>query len=42
MMMSFLGSIGKLMKDSDIEDLFNEVYAENTVTHIIAGNKQTT
>ena len=37
MMMSFLGSIGSLMKGSGIEDLFIEVYAENTVSHIMSG-----
>ena len=37
MMMSFLGSIGNLMKGSSIEDLLIEVYAENTVSHIMSG-----
>ena len=37
MMMSFLGSIGNLMKGSGIEDLFIEVYAENSVNHILLG-----
>ena len=35
--MSYLGAIGKVMKGSGIEELFNEVYAENTVEHIISG-----
>eukprot|EP00794_Sanderia_malayensis_P012470 gene12470-13758_t len=34
---SFLGSIGKMMKGSGIEELFAEVYAENSVEHIISG-----
>ena len=37
MMMSFLGSVWNLMKGSGLEDLFAEVYAENTVSHIISG-----
>ena len=36
-LMSFLGSIGVLMKGSGVEDLFTEVYAENSVSHIISG-----
>ena len=35
--MSFLGSIGNLMKGSGLEDLFAEVYAEHTVSHIMSG-----
>ena len=35
--MSFLGSVGKMMKGSGIEELFAEVYAENSVEHIISG-----
>ena len=35
--MSYLGAIGKVMKGSGIEELFNEVYAENTVQQIISG-----
>ena len=35
--MSYLGAIGKVMKGSGIEELFNEVYAENTVQHMISG-----
>ena len=34
---SFLGSIGNLMKGSGIEDLFIEVHAENTVNHTVSG-----
>ena len=33
-LMSYLGAIGKVMKGFRIEELFNEVYAENTVQHI--------
>ena len=36
-LLSYLGAIGKVMKGSGIEELFNEVYAENTVQHIISG-----
>ena len=36
-MMSFLGSMRTLMKGSGLESLFAEVYAENTVGHIISG-----
>ena len=36
-LMSYLGAIGKVMKGSGIEELFNEVYAENTVQQIIYG-----
>ena len=36
-LLSYLGPIGKVMKVSGIEELFNEVYAENTVQHIISG-----
>ena len=36
-LMSFLGSIGTLMKRSGLGDLFAEVYAENRVTHMISG-----
>ena len=37
MMVSYLGSIGNLMIGSGIEDLFIEVYAQNTVSHIMSG-----
>jgi len=36
-MMSFLGSMGELMNGSGLVDLFAEVYAELTVTHIMSG-----
>ena len=36
-MMSFLGSIGQLMKGSGLETLFGEVYAEHTVVHLMSG-----
>ena len=36
-LLSHLGAIGKVMKGSGIEELFNEVCAENTVQHIISG-----
>ena len=35
--MSFLGSIGKMMKGSGLEELLAEVYAENSVEHMISG-----
>ena len=36
MIMSFLGSIRNLMKGSGIENLFIEMYAENTINYIIS------
>ena len=36
-LMSFLGSVAMLMKGSGIEDLFAEVYAENSIPHIMSG-----
>ena len=36
-LMSFLGSIGKLMACSGLEDIFEEIYAEHTVTHMLTG-----
>ena len=36
-LMSFLGSIGLMMAGSGIEELFQEVYAEHTVTHMLTG-----
>ena len=36
-LMSFLGSLGHLMKGSGIEELFSQVYAEHSVTHMISG-----
>ena len=35
--MSFLGSVGNLMMGSGIEELFAEVYAEDTVKHMTTG-----
>ena len=35
--MSFLGSIGGLMKGSGLEKAFGVVFAENTVSHMITG-----
>ena len=35
--MSFLGSIGHLMKGSGIEDMLEVIYASNTVGHILSG-----
>ena len=37
MMMSFLGSIRKLMVGSGLEEVFEEIYSENTVKHIFSG-----
>lgn len=36
-LISFLGSIGNMMAGSGIEELFEEVYAENTVTQMLSG-----
>ena len=35
--MSFLVSIGHLMKGSGIENLMQVIYASNTVDHILSG-----
>lgn len=35
--MSFLGSIGAIMKGSGLEDLLAQVYAENSITHMVSG-----
>ena len=35
--MSFLGSIGAIMKGSGLEDLLAQVYADNCITHMISG-----
>ena len=40
-MMSFLGSIGSLMRDSGLESMFGEIYVENTISHIMAGKAVT-
>ncbi|XP_066911989.1 uncharacterized protein [Clytia hemisphaerica] len=37
-LMSFLGSIGNIMKGSGLDELFEEVYAEDTVKHINSGH----
>ena len=34
--MRFLGSIGAIMKGSGLEDLLAQVYAENSITHMIS------
>ena len=36
-LMSFLGSIGKMMSGSGLEEVFEEVYAEHTVVHMLSG-----
>ena len=36
-LMNYLGSVGKIMKDSGLEELFEEVYAPNSIPHIISG-----
>ena len=36
-MMNFLGSISSLRKRSGIEKLFAEMYAENSVVHMMSG-----
>ena len=36
-LMSFLGSLGHLMKGSGLEELFAEVYAEHSIVHMISG-----
>ena len=35
-LMSFLGSIGNMMKGSGLEELFAEVYVENSVVHMLS------
>ena len=35
--MSFLGSVGNMMKGSGLEELFAEVYAGHSVIHMISG-----
>ena len=35
--MSFMGSIGSMMKGSGIEEALGTVYGSNIVTHIISG-----
>jgi hypothetical protein len=36
-LMSFLGSVGKLMSGSGLEDMLGTVYGENTVVHMLSG-----
>ena len=36
-LMSFLGSVGKMMRGSGIEELFAVVYAENSAEHMMSG-----
>ena len=37
LLMRFLGSIGKMMESSGIEDVLESVYGSNTVKHILSG-----
>ena len=37
LLMSFLGSVGKMMELSGIEDVLESVYGSNTVKHILSG-----
>ena len=37
MLMSFMGSIGKLMAGSGLEDIFEQVHAPKAVVHIMTG-----
>ena len=37
LLMSFMGSIGSLMKSSGLEESMEQIYAKNTVPHIISG-----
>lgn len=39
MLMSFLGSLGNLMKGSGLQELFEEVYSPNSVVHIMSGKQ---
>ena len=38
MLMSFLGSVGNMMKGCGLEEVFEEVYSEDTVTHMFSGH----
>ncbi|KAK4880980.1 hypothetical protein RN001_004299 [Aquatica leii] len=38
LLMSFLGSIGYIMRGSGIEELWSTVYAKNTVPHLLSGH----
>ena len=37
LLMSFLGSIGEVMKGSGLEDALEELYGKSTVPHLISG-----
>ena len=37
MMMSFIGSIGSVMKGSGLEEALETAYGHNSVTHMISG-----
>ena len=41
MLTSFLGSIGKLMVGSELEEVFEEIYSEDTVKNIFSGKAVT-
>ena len=36
-LVSFIGRVGNLMNGSGIEESFSEVYAENSVIHMVPG-----
>ena len=36
-LMTFLGSIGKFMAGSGLVEVFEQVYAEHTVNHMLSG-----
>lgn len=37
LLMSFLGSIGQLMKGSGLEEVLNEIYGDTTIEHVLSG-----
>ena len=37
MIMSFLGCIGHVMSGSGLQDVLEQLYASNTVAHILSG-----
>ena len=37
MIMSYVGCIGQIMASSDLKEVFEVIYAENTVSHLISG-----
>lgn len=39
LLMSFLGAIGKVMGGSGLEDMWNTIYAKNTVVHMLSGRQ---